>query len=90
MRFSGNAKMTTTNNRIEPAFSQTSYDRALSVVEKTQIVQAKRNSDLSLDDLTLGEKFLEDHSGWVNKHIKKAQAHTAGINFRHLSPKEQL
>ncbi len=66
------------------------YERALSVVETSRRVQAQPKGDLSSEDLAMIEKFLDDHPGWADKHVKSAHAHTAGMKLRRLSPKEQL
>ena len=51
---------------------------------------ASRVAKLSQDDLALVERFLDEHPGWIEEHVRRAWEATAGIPFREPAPEERL
>ena len=66
------------------------FERAVSVVDSARRMQSNTGAHLSAEDFALVEKFLDEHPGWIEEHIKKAREDTAGIPFRKPSPEELL
>ena len=49
-----------------------------------------RAAELSQEDLALVERFLDEHPGWIEEHVRRAREATAGIPFREPAPEERL
>ena len=47
-------------------------------------------AELSPEDLALVERFLDEHPGWIEEHVRRAREAAAGIPFREPSPDERL
>ena len=47
---------------------------------------ASRAAELSQEDLALVERFLDEHPGWIEEHVRRAREATAGNPFANPLP----
>ena len=45
-----------------------------------------RAAELSQEDLALVERFLDEHPGWIEEHVRRAREATAGNPFANPLP----
>ena len=73
---------------VEEFAARSVPDRARTVLrEKSATAGA---AELSQEDLALVERFLDEHPGWIEEHVRRAREDTADIPFREPSPDERL